>query len=256
MKGPWKRNEDEVLKKLVAEFGAKNWSCISNKLQEYNIRRLGKQCRERWYNHLSPDVRKDPWTKEEDKIIVDAYDKLGSKWTTISYMLKGRTPNAIKNRWNSTLKRLLNDSSKKRKANPAAQAPTRHENHQVKESHSLDSEHPAVKIELPQADDDIPPATTYSLDFFPPENLDSPFFERRMIMDFPLKEPSATDYPFYNEGSAFLRRSHPEPQIISPLNDWEHTRVYNPVQEDMMITDEGDVWHPGNICYDCRRVYF
>jgi hypothetical protein len=76
-------------------------------MNDQGIRRLGKQCRERWYNHLSPDVRKDPWTDEEDKVIIEAHNKFGSKWTAISSLLKGRTPNAIKNRWNSTLKRVL-----------------------------------------------------------------------------------------------------------------------------------------------------
>jgi hypothetical protein len=106
-KGPWKKNEDDYLRNLVLEYGPKNWSYIATKMNDQGIKRLGKQCRERWYNHLSPDVRKDPWTDEEDKIIIDAHNKFGSKWTAISSLLKGRTPNAIKNRWNSTLKRVL-----------------------------------------------------------------------------------------------------------------------------------------------------
>jgi hypothetical protein len=124
-KGPWKKNEDDLLRKLVLEYGPKNWSFIATKMHDQDIFRLGKQCRERWYNHLSPEVRKDPWTEEEDRIIIEAHSELGSKWTTIANMLgNGRTPNSIKNRWNSTLKRLLTtgDISKKRRArssNPA-----------------------------------------------------------------------------------------------------------------------------------------
>jgi len=118
-KGPWKKNEDELLKQFVIQFGPKNWSFIANKMNDHNIFRLGKQCRERWFNHLSPEVRKDPWTEEEDKIIIEEYNKMGSKWTLISNLLVGRTPNSIKNRWNSTLKRTLsNGTSKKRKAKP------------------------------------------------------------------------------------------------------------------------------------------
>ena len=26
------------------------------------IERMGKQCRERWHNHLKPDINKDEWT--------------------------------------------------------------------------------------------------------------------------------------------------------------------------------------------------
>ncbi len=26
--------------------------------------RIGKQCRERWYNHLDPNIKKGDWTEE------------------------------------------------------------------------------------------------------------------------------------------------------------------------------------------------
>jgi hypothetical protein len=35
--------------------------------------RTGKQMRERWHNQLDPNIRKDPWTPEEDQRLLMAY---------------------------------------------------------------------------------------------------------------------------------------------------------------------------------------
>lgn len=73
----------------MEQHGAKDWSLIATKLTKLKVFRVGKQCRERWFNHLSPDVRKDAWTKEEDMVILRAHAKFGNKWTRIASMLEG-----------------------------------------------------------------------------------------------------------------------------------------------------------------------
>ena len=55
----WTDIEDKKLIELVSQYGTKKWAVIAkelNKIVRNNSSLRGKHCRERWYNHLNPEI--------------------------------------------------------------------------------------------------------------------------------------------------------------------------------------------------------
>ena len=107
VKGPWTIVEDEALMEWVKLEGPTKWTICATKVPG----RSGKQCRERWFNTLDPDVKKGDWQEAEDKIIFRLYHRVGPKWTEMAKYLPGRTDNSIKNRFYSTIRKAKNKTS-------------------------------------------------------------------------------------------------------------------------------------------------
>jgi hypothetical protein len=63
-----------------------------------------RQCRERWKNYINPSLRSDPWTLEEDQLVVQKYAEFGPKWNKISKFFSNRSDNAVRNRWQLMLR--------------------------------------------------------------------------------------------------------------------------------------------------------
>ena len=89
----------------VQKHGRTKWSFIGRFLPG----RVGKQCRERWHNHLNPDLKKVPWDEEEEKLIVRMRAELGNRWAKIARALPGRSDNDVKNRWYASLRKRVDE---------------------------------------------------------------------------------------------------------------------------------------------------
>ncbi|KAK1560584.1 hypothetical protein Q3G72_028359 [Acer saccharum] len=127
VKGPWSKEEDDLLVVLVREQGNKKWSEISKRFPG----RIGKQCRERWHNHLNPEIKRSAWTEEEETTLIKFHEKYGNRWAEISKLLPGRTENSIKNLWNCSV-------SKKLKLSPACGSDLNSSNAKVPQQRCLD----------------------------------------------------------------------------------------------------------------------
>lgn len=105
-KGQWTDDEDEIVRKEVEKGGGPlnvKWAEVAEVLPG----RLGKQVRERWQNHLDPQLSKEPWEEAEDQLLISLQAVMGNKWSEIARAFEGRSENSVKNRWNSKQRKSL-----------------------------------------------------------------------------------------------------------------------------------------------------
>ncbi|KAH0794772.1 Myb-like DNA-binding domain containing protein [Histomonas meleagridis] len=86
--------EDKLLVLLVSKYGVDNWQTIASKMGN----RTSRQCRDRWNHYLSPNINVSEWTKEEDRILLDNYHLIGSRWGSLAMLFPGRTSVGVRNR--------------------------------------------------------------------------------------------------------------------------------------------------------------
>jgi hypothetical protein len=88
-------DEDDLLRELVMKHGENNWRRIASKIPKRDRR----QCRERWFNYLTPLVINGPWTTEEENLLRTKVTECGRKWKAMQPFFVGRTDINIKNHW-------------------------------------------------------------------------------------------------------------------------------------------------------------
>ncbi|OHT05994.1 Myb-like DNA-binding domain containing protein [Tritrichomonas foetus] len=116
MKQPFKPHQkftiedDEKLRDLVKKFGDSNWLVVADHMPGRNSR----QCRERWLNYLSPTLNNSEFTPEEDQLLNEKVEELGTRWVKIAKYFDRRTDQMVKNRY-FMLKRKAERKLNKRK---------------------------------------------------------------------------------------------------------------------------------------------
>ncbi|EAX85025.1 Myb-like DNA-binding domain containing protein [Trichomonas vaginalis G3] len=103
------QQEDDKLVRLVEEYGTKgNWKMISKKMHG----RSPRQCMDRYVRFLDPSVNKDPWTPEEDKLLLELVPKLSPKWRQISLFFRRRNDIQCRNRYRKLCYELSKEKPK------------------------------------------------------------------------------------------------------------------------------------------------
>ena len=90
----WTKEEDDLLRQAVREFGEKQWKEIAQRIPGRNH----VQCLQRWKKVLRPGLKKGHWTDDEDNLLRLYRDKC-SNWAEVAEKIPGRTAKQCRERW-------------------------------------------------------------------------------------------------------------------------------------------------------------
>ncbi|KAL6708038.1 hypothetical protein ACN47E_003472 [Coniothyrium glycines] len=103
-KGQWSKSEDELLSGGVEQHGHR-WTLVASCVGS----RSADQCAKRWQQSLDPDLDRSEWRESEDRLLLDATQRLGRHWKDIQREnFPGRSKNDIKNRYTVLVRRYRN----------------------------------------------------------------------------------------------------------------------------------------------------
>jgi hypothetical protein len=96
-------SEDHLLGQSVAELGTGDWRQVANRLPGRNAR----QCKDRWFNYLSPTAVNAPWTSSEELLLIEKFREFGPVWKYIATFFSCRSEVNVKNHWRLMARRVI-----------------------------------------------------------------------------------------------------------------------------------------------------
>ena len=66
--------------------------------------RTDEQCAKRWRGNLDPSISREPWTGEDDVLLMEIYEKIGKRWKDIASRFEGRPSVHCRNRVQSLIR--------------------------------------------------------------------------------------------------------------------------------------------------------
>jgi hypothetical protein len=80
---------------LVSQFGASCWAHVCLGMPG----RTARQCRDRWNHYLSSANPDEPWSADEDDLLVQKIEEIGRKWMQLAKFFPSRTDLEVMRRW-------------------------------------------------------------------------------------------------------------------------------------------------------------
>ena len=110
--------EDTQLLKLVGIHG-KKWGKVAQHMTRFNAR----QCRDRYLLYLDPNINREPFTEEEDRLLLRNARTYAYHWYPLARLFDRRTPVQLKYRYYKIHNKQMRD--KRRKENEERLAQTK-----------------------------------------------------------------------------------------------------------------------------------
>jgi hypothetical protein len=107
--------EDRRLSEAIGQFGLFDWDSVAERMPG----RSSRQCRDRWNYYLNPDISNLPWTEEEERLLIEKYEKHGPRWAMIAKFFDGRSDTNVKNHHLVLKRRQARLEKKKNAQRPA-----------------------------------------------------------------------------------------------------------------------------------------
>lgn len=131
--GRWTEEEDFLLTTAVETYGTQ-WFQVAKMLHG----RTDDQCAKRWRENLDPSISRNPWTKEDDELLMKTYGKIGRRWKDLASHFEGRPPVHCRNRVQSLVRAKRRAIATARKA---AQTKVREDPATLKEDITTELDH-------------------------------------------------------------------------------------------------------------------
>lgn len=109
--GRWTEEEDTLLTTAIETHGTQ-WFQVAKMLHG----RTDDQCAKRWRENLDPSISRQPWTEEDDDLLMKTYEKIGRRWKDLASHFEGRPPVHCRNRVQSLVRAKRRATAAARKA--------------------------------------------------------------------------------------------------------------------------------------------